>query len=197
LTEELSESPHETGLCAQVEGVHMAKSKTKKGSSTKAAKAVVEDDEEDEDLELEELEDDDEADAKPAKSKKSSATDEVTFGAADLAKLLSEKTGKTITARDLRTQLRRMARRGELDREIVPGNKSRYDWSGPNDPEVKKIVKAVLSGEMEEAKKEQLAALKERKAKKDADKAKAAKKGKKAKQQVVEEDDDDDDEDDD
>jgi hypothetical protein len=182
----------ETGLCAQVEGVHMGKSKTKKSASTKAAKAAVDDDEdEDEDLELEELEDDDAEETQPKSKKSKKSDDDVAFGAADLAKLLSERTGKNITARDLRTQLRRMARRGELDRDIVAGNKSRYSWSGPNDPEVKKIIKAVMSGEMEEAKKEQLAELKNRKAKKDAAKGKKAKK----KQEVVEDDDDDEDED--
>jgi hypothetical protein len=181
----------ETGLCAQVEGVHMGKSKTKKSASTKAAKAAVEDDE-DEDLELEELEDDDAEETQPKSKKSKKSNDDVTFGAADLAKLLSEKTGKNVTARDLRTQLRRMARRGELDRDIVAGNKSRYSWSGPNDPEVKKIIKAVMSGEMEDAKKEQLAELKNRKAKKDAAKGKKAKK----KPEVVEDEDDDDEDDD-
>lgn len=180
---------HETGRRTEkVEGVHMAKTKSK--ANSKKAKAVVEDDE-DEDLDLEELDEDEAEETKP-KSKKGS-DDEVAFGASDLAALLSEKTGKKITARDLRTQLRRMARRGDIERDIVAGNKSRYSWSGPNDPEVKKIIKAVLAGEMEDAKKEQLAKLKEQKAKKDAKK----KKSKKAAAKVVEEDDDDDEEDDD
>lgn len=181
---------HETGRRTEkVEGVHMAKSKTKK-ASTKKAKVEEVDEEDDDDLELEELDEDEAEDTQPKKSKKGS-DDEVAFGASDLAALLSEKTGKKITARDLRTQLRRMARRGDIERDIVAGNKSRYSWSGPNDPEVKKIIKAVLAGEMEDAKKEQLAKLKEQKAKKDAKK----KKGKKAAAKVVEEDDDDDDDD--
>lgn len=167
--------------------------KTKSKASSKKAKAVVEDDE-DEDLDLEELDEDEAEETQPKKSKgKKGGDDEVAFGASDLAALLSEKTGKKITARDLRTQLRRMARRGDIERDIVAGNKSRYSWSGPNDPEVKAIIKAVLGGEMEEAKKEQLAKLKKQKAEKDAKKKKASK----AKAKVVEEDDDDDDDDED
>lgn len=167
--------------------------KTKKGSKTKAEKPEVEETEDDDD-ELEEL-DEDEAETKPKKSKASD--DDVAFGAADLAKLLSKKTGKTVSPRDLRTQLRRMARRGELDREIVAGNKARWSWSGPEDPEVKAIIKAVMSGEMEEAKKEQLAKLKEGKAAKDAKSKKdGAKKAKKSKAVVEDDDDEEEDEDD-
>lgn len=157
----------------------------KKSKSTKPAKVVEPDDVEDDDLE--ELEDDEATDSAPTKG----GSDDVVFGASDLAKLLTEKTGKNITARDLRTLLRKMARDGRLDREIKAGNRSRYSWSGPNDPEVKKIIKAVTSGELEEGKREALAKLKEQKAAKQAAKAKAdKKKAKKAK--VVEEDDDED-----
>lgn len=137
---------------------------------------VVEVDEVDEiDDELEELEETEVADKAP--SKKGGAAEEVTFGAADLAKLLSEKTGKVITTRDLRTLLRKMARSSRLDREILPGNRARYNWSGPNDPEVKAVIKAVTGGELEAGKKEALAKLKEQKAAKTAAKkaAKAAK----------------------
>jgi MarR-like DNA-binding transcriptional regulator SgrR of sgrS sRNA len=167
--------------------------KTKKSSKTKAAKPEVIDEVED-DEELEELEEDEATDAKPSKG-----NDDVVFGASDLAKLLSEKTGKNISARDLRTLLRKMARDGRLDREITAGNRSRYSWSGPNDPEVKAIIKAVTSGELEQGKQEALAKLKEQKAAKQAAKAKEdAKKNKKAKKKatVVVEDEDDDEEDD-
>jgi len=159
--------------------------------STKTTKPV---EPEEVDDELEELEDDEATEAAPKKG-----GDDVVFGASDLAKLLSEKTDKTITARDLRTLLRKMARDGRLDREITAGNRSRYSWSGPNDPEVKQIIKAVTSGELEQGKQEALAKLKAQKAEKQAARAKAAaaaeRKAKKAK--VVEEDDeelDDDDE---
>ena len=64
--------------------------------------------------------------------------------------------------------------------EIVAGNKSRYAWSGPDDPEVKAILRAVKGGEVEAGKKEALDKLKEQKAAKAAAKGDApAKKGKK------------------
>src|SRR6478609_620885 len=63
---------------------------------------------------------------------------EPTFGVADLVKLIKEKLGKDTTTRELRTLLRKMARDGRLDREIVAGNRARWEWSGPNDAEVKK-----------------------------------------------------------
>lgn len=146
------------------------------------------DDTEVEDEELEELDETEVADAAP-KKKKSSTSDEVAFGAADLAKLASEGRDKPITARDLRTLLRKMARDGRLNREITPGNRTRYSWSGPNDPEVKAILKALKGGELEQGKQEALAKLKEQKAAKQAAKAKS--KAKKAKAVEVDEDEDD------
>lgn len=166
----------------------MATTRTRKATTKVVEPEEVED-------ELEELEDDEATEAAPKKG-----NDDVVFGASDLAKLLSEKTGKNITARDLRTLLRKMARDGRLDREITAGNRSRYSWSGPNDPEVKQIIKAVTSGELEQGKQEALAKLKAQKAERQAAKAKAAaaaeRKAKKAKPApVVEEDDDLDDDD--
>jgi hypothetical protein len=94
-----------------------------------------------------------------------------------------------------------MARDGSnrVDREIVAGNRTRYDWTrGSKDPEVKKIIKAFEGGELEADKQEKLAALKERKAKQDkADgkvKGTKTKAGTKKKAAVVVEDDDSDDE---
>lgn len=166
---------------------------TKKSKKT----APVEDVEE----ELEELEELDEADETP--TKKSKAADEVVFGAADLAKLLSEKADKPVSTRELRTLIRKMARdgKGRVNREIVAGNRTRYSWSGPKDPEVKAIIAAFEGGELEADKQEKLAKLKADKAAKKAAgeptgkkaKAKAAKeaaKGKK-KSKAVEEDEDD------
>lgn len=153
----------------------------KGGTKTKAKEAEVEEEE----LELEDLEvDAEEGDG----DKKSKASQEVEFGASDLAKYLSEKTGKKISPRDLRALIRKMAREDDprVDREITPGNRTRYNWAGGlKNPEVKKIIAAVTGGEMEADKQAKLAELKDKKAKKNAekakDKAKAEKKGKKAK----------------
>lgn len=152
---------------------------------------------EDEEIELDEATDVEE-DAAPAKSK--SKTPAVTFGVSDLAKYLTEQLDgdKKVTPRDLRTLIRKMAREESkrVDREITPGNRTRYDWpKGLKDPEVKEIVKAVLGGEMEADKQAKLEELKANKAKKQAA-AKAAggkgSKGKgKGKGKVVEADDDD------
>lgn len=146
---------------------------TKKKSTRKPA---PEPEPEEVDDELEELEDDEVEDAPATKSKQP----EVTFGASDLAKYLTEKFGKTVTARELRTLIRKMARdgSGRVNREITPGNRSRYNWSGPNDPEVKAIIKAYKSGELEADKKEKLEALKARKAEKKAAGETTSKKGK-------------------
>lgn len=156
-------------------------------ATTKKAKpAPVE--EVDEDIEeLEELEDDSVEEAAP---KKKGAAAAVTFGVADLAAHLSEKHNKKITTRELRMLIRKLARDGRVDREIIPGNRSRYDWSGLNDPEVKRIIKAYEAGELDADKAEKLAELKKRgEAKRAAKKAAAAK--------AAEEDEDDDVEDDD
>jgi hypothetical protein len=127
----------------------------------------------DEDIdELEELEDDSVEETAP---KKKGAAAAVTFGVADLAAHLSEKHDKKITTRELRMLIRKLARDGRVDREIIPGNRSRYDWSGLNDPEVKRIIKAYESGELEADKQEKLAELKKRgEAKRAAKKAAAA-----------------------
>lgn len=124
-------------------------------------------------------------------------TAEVTFGVSDLVELIKQKLGKDTTTRELRTLLRKMARDGRLDREIVAGNRARWEWSGPSDPEVKTVIAAFKAGELEADKQEKLQALKDRKAEKKAaaekEAAKAAKtekpKGKKA-AAVVEEDED-------
>lgn len=138
-----------------------------------------------EELELDDLETDVEDDSSAKKSK----TPEVEFGASDLAAYLTSKMpeGKKVTPRDLRALIRKMAREEDprVDREVIPGNRTRYDWPGGlKNPEVKAIVKAVLGGEMEADKQAKLAELKERKAKKTAEGAKGKKgkdgKGKKA-----------------
>jgi hypothetical protein len=169
----------------------MAKTATKSKASKKTeSKAPVEETEE-----LEEIEGDEAADTKSKKS------DDVVFGASDLAKLLSEKSGKTVSPRELRTLIRKMARdgSGRVNREIKAGNRTRYNWSGPEDPEVQKIIAAFDGGELEADKQAKLAELKEKKAakKKDKDKAEGKKggKGKGKKAEPVAEADSDDDED--
>lgn len=144
-----------------------AKTKTKK-----VAEPVVD---EDEDLELEDLDEDVEEEDAP------STKQEITFGVNDLIALIKKKTGKEYKSREVRTLLRKMARdgSGRITREISPENRTRYNWTGPDDPEVKRVIKAVGGGEIEAQKKAALDALKSRKAEKDAA-AKPAK-GKKAK----------------
>lgn len=164
----------------------MATRRTAATTKKAAAKPAVELDEDIE--ELDELEDDS-VEEKPAKK---GAAQQVTFGVADLAAHLAEETGKKVTTRELRMLIRKMARDGRVDREIIPGNRSRYDWSGLNDPEVKRIIKAFKAGELEADKQEKLAELKKRGEAKRAEKAKA-----KAAAAAAEEDEDDDVEDDD
>lgn len=101
--------------------------------------------------------------AAPVEEVEETAVAEVTFGVADLCALVEEETGTKVTTREMRTLLRKMARDGRIDRKIIPGNRSRYDWAGPEDPEVVAALEAFKSGELEEDKKAKLAALKERK----------------------------------
>jgi len=100
-----------------------------------------------------------------------------------LIPLIKEKLGKDYTPREVRTLLRKMAREdGTVDREVIPGNKSRYSWSGPKDPEVIAILKEIKGGAIEASKKAALDKLKADKAAKapkpeaKAAKAKATKK---------------------
>lgn len=86
------------------------------------------------------------------------------FGVADIVEIIKTRTGKETKTRDLRVLLRKMARDGRLNREIVAGNRERWVWSGPNDPEVEKIIEAFEDGELEADKREKLEALKAKKA---------------------------------
>jgi hypothetical protein len=157
---------------------------------TKAKAAPVEeiDDDEVELDEIDEVEDDeDEAPAKKTKAKAKPAEPEI-WGVRSLIAYVKETTGKEYNPREVRTLLRKLAREGGgVDREIIAGNKSRYEWTGPTDPEVKAIVKAIKGGQIEASKKEALDKLKSDKAKKTAAKAKAA-------AAAAEDDEDDDDE---
>jgi hypothetical protein len=166
----------------------MAAATTARRRTTKAAKPApveepeVEELEETDEDELEEMEEDEVADSKPSKT--SAAKQDVTFGIRDLCAHIKEETGNDVDPRALRTLIRKMAREENprVDREIKAGNRSRYDWSGPNDPEVVAIVNAFKAGELEEEKKAKLEALKQQKAAKNAAKKKAA-------EEVAEEDD--------
>lgn len=166
---------------------------TKKKATKKAAEPEVVEDQE---LELDEVADEEVEET----GTKKGAQQEVTFGASDLAKHLSEKSGKTVSPRELRTLIRKMARdgQGRVTREITPGNRTRYNWSGIDDPEVQAIIRAFEGGELEADKKAKLEELKQRKAEKKAagepvgKKAKKGKAGKKAAPAVEVEDDDDD-----
>ncbi|AVR56927.1 hypothetical protein PBI_TRISCUIT_54 [Microbacterium phage Triscuit] len=111
--------------------------------------------------------------AKPAPAP-AETTEESTFGVANIVELIKVRTGKTTKTRDLRILLRKMARDGRLNREIVAGNRNRWEWTGPEDPEIELIIEAFENGELEEDKQAKLQALKDRKAKEKADKAAAA-----------------------
>jgi hypothetical protein len=156
----------------------------------KTAAVAVPDDDED-DVELEELDEDaDDDDEAPAKA----AAPEI-WGVQSLILLIKEKTGKTYKPREVRTLLRKMAREdGTINREIVAGNKQRYSWSGPNDPEVRAVLKNVKGGAIETAKKAALDKLKADKAKKTAAASTPTKAKKKAAPPPDDDEDDDDDE---
>lgn len=164
-------------------------------TKTRTKPAPVEEIDEDE-IELEEIDevDEDEAPAK-GKAKKAAPADDV-WGVRALIAHVKEVTGKEYNPREVRTLLRKLAREdGGVNREIIPGNKSRYEWSGPADPEVKAIVKAIKGGKIEASKKEALDKLKADKAAKTAAKQKAAAKAEKAAAAAADDDDEDDDDD--
>lgn len=151
----------------------MAAAKTKSKKATPAPEPEVLDEE------LDEVTEDEVEETSATKS----GQQEVTFGASDLARHLSEKSGKAVSPRELRTLIRKMARDGSkrVNREITPGNRTRYNWSGVDDPEVQAIIAAFEGGELEADKQAKLAELKERKAAKKAAGEDTGKKGKKAK----------------
>lgn len=103
--------------------------------------------------------------AKPAPAPEPEVVEEEeVFGVAGVADLIKVRTGKTVKTRDLRILLRKLARDGRLDREIVAGNRARWEFDGPDDARVATILEAYDNGELEADKKEKLDALKARKA---------------------------------
>jgi len=145
-----------------------------KKSAKKAA--PVEDEEEDED-------DEDEEPA-PKQQRKRAAADTAetsTYNSAWLAEYVNEQCDKNYNPAAMRVLLRKLARAGKLGRNVGE-DKSRYDFTGPQDPIVKLVVKAVREGVLDKARKEALDALKEKAAAKKAAAAEvsAKKSGKKA-----------------
>lgn len=151
-------------------------------ATKKKARAV-----EAEEIENPELEAEDGVDEAPAPKAKKPAREPVAFGTKELAAHVSEATGKEYDAYALRILLRKLAKEGVIERDDSTG-RARYSFTGPKDPQVKAIVKAVKEGGAEKAKTERLEGLKEtRKAK--AKPAKAKKAPKAAPVEEVEEDD--------
>jgi hypothetical protein len=142
-------------------------------------KPVVEEvDELDDDVELEELSED--LDDTP--KKKAKRADAPEFGIQELCAFLERQTGKAYKPREVRTLIRKMARdgSGRVERDIVPGNRARYSWTGTKDPQVQAILSAVKEGEIESSRKEALDKLKvQNQAKRDQKKAAAEAKPKK------------------
>jgi len=126
-------------------------------------------DEDLEDIEVDEDEDVEEEAPKAKTKKKPAKAEDPTFGAKELAAHIADLTGDEVNARSLRTLLRKMARDGRINREVSQDNRTRYSWDGPNDPEVKKIIKAYQKGELAAEKKAALDKLKASKSKKDED----------------------------
>lgn len=102
--------------------------------------------------------DEDDEDEAPAKSRK-----EITHGTQWLAEHVNKILGTDHKAYDLRVLLRKMAKKGELERE-VGSDRSRYDFSGPKDATVLAVLKKLKSGELEKDRKEKLDELKKRRA---------------------------------
>lgn len=136
----------------------------------KAAKAV--EPAEVEDFEAEELETEEVVEEAP-KKKAAPKRPEIAFGTKELADHVNEATGSSYDAYQLRILLRKLAKEGVIERDETTG-RARYSFTGPKDPQVKAIVKAVKEGAAEKAKAERLEGLKE---KRNASKS-ATKKGK-------------------
>lgn len=160
----------------------------KKKAAVKPAPA--EEDEDEDVVELEELDAD-------VEEEETEPQEDPIWGVNELIKLLKKKTGKEYKPREVRTQLRKMARDGtnRVKRNITPDNRTRYAWTGPEDKEVLRIIAAVTGGEIEKGKKEALDKLKADKAAQRAaagDTPVAKKAKKKAATKVIEPEDEDD-----
>lgn len=125
----------------------------------------------DEDLdELEEVEEE-EAPTKPTKTRATKAkatkakavakTEPPKFGSTELAAHINEVTGEKYDARAARMLLRKLARDGNLDRQVGE-SRDRYSFSGPDDPTVKAVVAMVKDGTAKALKQAGLDRVKER-----------------------------------
>ena len=143
-----------------------------KKTARKPVKKVVEEEAEDD-----EEEDDEEEEVvvkKPAKkaatkkaAPKAKTTDDDALGTAWLVEHVNETLGTEHPATAVRVVLRRLAKNGKLDREVGE-TRSRYAFTGPTDPVVKAVVKAIKDGAIKADRDEKLGALKAKKASKKA-----------------------------
>lgn len=117
-------------------------------------------------IEDDELEVEDEAPVKAKAAKKAPAKPKaapVEFGTKELADHVNAEAGTSYDAYALRILLRKLTKDGVIERTESEG-RSRYSFTGPKDPQVKAIVKAVKEGGAEKAKSERLEGLKEKRA---------------------------------
>lgn len=165
--------------------------------ATKAEKPAVEEIDEDLELEVDEEETETEAPAPKAKKAKKAADEKpakaaapkIEFGTKELAAHVNAEAGTSYDAYNLRILLRKLTKEGVLERVESEG-RSRYSFTGPEDPQVQAIVAAVKDGAAEKAKAERLEGLKAQRAEK---KKTTPKKGKAAKADVEPEADEEDD----
>lgn len=80
-------------------------------------------------------------------------------GAAWLAEHVNSTCGTSMDGYGIRILLRRLVKEGTIER-----GEGRYSFTGPRDPQVVAVVKAVKAGEVDKAKSERLEKLKEAKA---------------------------------
>ena len=128
-----------------------------------------------EEVEVLDVEVDEEETVEEAPKAKKAKAPEVKFGTGELVALINKETGSSYDSYNLRVILRKMVKDGILERTEAEG-RSRYSFSGPNDPQVKAILKAIKEGYGEKAKQERLDNLKAKRT----EKPKAKKSTKKA-----------------
>lgn len=116
--------------------------------------------------EVEDLEEEDaEEEAAPAPKTKAKPAAKAapaveTKGTTWLTEHVNEQAGTSYNSAAIRILLRKLVKDGVLSREIGT-DRSRYDFSGPKDPTVLAVVKAVKAGAIKEARDEKLGKLKE------------------------------------
>lgn len=73
---------------------------------------------------------------------------EPAFGTRQLVEHVNAKTGKSLDGRAVRMVLRKLSREGVIEREVGE-ERTRYSFTGPNDPQVKAVVAAIKNGAAE------------------------------------------------